>query len=122
MTQQKKLPNRKSEDVMGLSIYLSRKINPIKAAQLISIFNQIVSKAVYPRCLKTAKTVSIFKEGDNSPQCNNRPNSVVSVMRKIFEKRLTKQIINFFNKFDVLSFKRFGFRNNHSHLMVLRKI
>ena len=44
----KQLPNKKSEDDMGLSSYLMKKINPIITAQLTFIFNQIISEAVYP--------------------------------------------------------------------------
>ena len=86
-----------------------------KSDGMASIFNQIISEAVYPSCLRTAKIVPIFKEGDKSFLCNcERPISLVSVIGKVFENLLSKRIINFFNKFEVLSNKQFGFRKKHS--------
>ena len=98
---------------MSLSIYLIKKINPIITAYLTIVLNQIISEAVYPSCIKTAKVVTIFKERDNSFPCY-RPISLVPVMRKVFKKLLSKRIILFSNKFDVLNNKKFGFRNKRS--------
>ena len=81
---------------------------------MTSTFNQIISEAVYPSCIRAAKVVPIFKEGDKSFPCNYRPISLVPVIGKVFENLLSKRLINFFNKFDVLSNKQFGFRNKLS--------
>ena len=76
--------------------------------------NQIISEAVCPSCLKTAKKVPIFKKEDKTLPCNYILIFSISVIGKIFEKLLSKPIISFFNKFDVLSNKPFGFRNKRS--------
>ena len=56
----KQLPNKKSVDDMGLSKYQIKTINHIILAHLTNIFNQQKSKAVYPSCLKTAKSIDLF--------------------------------------------------------------
>ena len=80
----KQLPNKKSEDNMGLSNYLIKKINPISTAKFTIILIQIIGQAVYPSCLKTAKVVPTFKEGDKSLPCNYRPLFFISCYRKRF--------------------------------------
>ena len=82
----KQLPNKKFEDDMRLSNYLIEKINPIITTHLTIIFNNINNEPVYPSCLKTAKTVPVFKEGYKSLPCNYKPTSLVPVIEKIFEK------------------------------------
>ena len=62
---------------------------------MTSIYNQIRSDVVYPSCLKTARVISIFKEGDNSHPCNYTPISLVPLIVKFFEKPLSKRIIIF---------------------------
>ena len=59
-------------------------MNPIKRTHLTSVYNQIRSKSVYPSCLKTARVISIFKEGDNSHPSNYTPISLVPLIGKIF--------------------------------------
>ena len=68
----KQLPNKKSEDDMG-------------PAHLTIIFNQMISEAVFPSCLKRAKVVPIFK-GDKSLPCNYKPISLIPVTGIVFEK------------------------------------
>ena len=52
---------------------------------MTSTFYQINSEAAYPSCLKTAKVVPIFKEGDKTFPCNYRYISLVLVIGKFLK-------------------------------------
>ena len=84
------------------------------AYPLSVLFNKSICEGSFPSELKIAKVVPIFKGGD--PKCfsNYRPISVLSAFSKIFERLMYNRMINFINKFQILSPYQFGFRKGFS--------
>ena len=72
-----------------------------------------------PSCLKIGKQTPIFKGGDNV-LANYRPITVVTSIAKIFEKSVCSRLLNFLERFDILTDNQFGFRCRHatSHAMI----
>ena len=73
-----------------------------------------VTTGVYPTCLKQAKVISIYKDGIKHISTNYRPISFLSSFSKTFEKLVYNRPDKYLAKFNLLSDKQFGFRNNYS--------
>ena len=68
----------------------------------------------YCTCLKQAKVTPIYKGGIKHISTNYRPISVLSSFSKIFERLIYNRLDKYLAKFNLLSDKQFGFRNNYS--------
>lgn len=84
------------------------------SAILANIFNQCMTREIYPSILKNARVIPIFKAGDPSDVANYRPISTLSIFNKIFEKILHSRLSNFLTINNVLSDSQFGFRSRSS--------
>ena len=85
-------------------------ISPI----LTSIYNDCISKGIYLDKLKIAKVFPAYKSGSKNDLGNYRPISILSQFNKIFEKALHLRLMNFLEKYRILSRKQFGFQKQHS--------
>ena len=78
------------------------------------IFNDCVLKKVFPTILKDAHITPIFKKGDVSVLTNYRPISVAPTFAKVFERLLLNQLVEYLEKFALLTKKQFGFQSRKS--------
>ena len=79
-----------------------------------NLINLPFSLGTFPKILKQAKVISIFKKGDQQ-NCNNyRPISLLSNISKIIEKLIHKQLSVFLEINNCLYTHQYGFRNQHS--------
>ena len=78
------------------------------------MFNQCLLEGEFPKCLKIAEVIPIFKKGSATNVSNYRPISLLSQFDKIFEKIIYNRIIDFIEKYNLLSDHQFGFRQNSS--------
>ena len=68
----------------------------------------------FPEELKTGCITPVHKKGDKTIVSNYRPVCSLSPFSKIFEKIIYQRMIEFINKFKLLSDTQFGFRENLS--------
>ena len=81
---------------------------------LNDMINMSFNKGVFPNILKIANVFPIHKEGDKL-DCNNYwPISLLSNIRKFFEKSMHIRLINFLRKNKLLFCHQFGFWNGYS--------
>ena len=76
---------------------------------LTHIFNLCIEKSTWPRALKTAEVVPIFKSGSKSEISNYRPISLISNIAKILEKIIYVRLESFFHSNNLLAHNQFGF-------------
>lgn len=81
---------------------------------LTHIINQCFAVGVFPDSLKKAIVTPVFKSGDRDSISNYRPISVLSVFSKIIEKIMNKRLVSYLNKYNIISERQFGFRQNKS--------
>ena len=81
---------------------------------LVSIFNKCIHLGYYPSKLKVARVVPIYKGGDINDINNYRPISVLTQFNRLFERVLSKRLLNFFEKHKIITSKQFGFLKQHS--------
>ena len=94
-------------DIMKLTINQT-------ASVLAKIVNKSFTEGKVPNLLKIAKVSPVFKSGDKSIISNYRPISILPSFSKIFEKLVYNRLMNYLNKYFVLSKNQYGFRSNYS--------
>ena len=80
---------------------------------LLIIFNKCIELGYYPASMKIGKVSPIFKDGEKNGKTNYRPITVLTQFNQIFERLLSKRYLNFFEKFDIITKKQFGFLKKH---------
>lgn len=90
--------------------YTCNYISPI----IVHLVNVCFETSTFPTVLKTSIVTPIHKGGDVDDVNNYRPISVITVLAKILEKILNGRLINYLNKYKILSNSQFGFRNGVS--------
>lgn len=95
--------------------HLIKEIIDLTNRSAINIHNEfILSSGTVPDQMKIARVVPLLKTGDLSLFTNYRPFSVLPALSKILERIVYNRLINFLNKFNILSNNQYGFRKNHS--------
>ena len=88
--------------------------------------NLSIQKGIYALKLKHAKIVPVYKDGDELDPANYRPISLLSNIKRIFEKLVNNRINNFINKHKILCPSQYGFRKHcsteHALLDIVGKI
>ena len=101
--------------------FLKISVNII-APILTHIINCCIQEGVFPKSLKIAEVVPIFKSGSKT-LCNNyRPISLLSPFTKIVESYLYNEINDFLSKNKVLYNLQYGFREKSSTELAVSQI
>ena len=79
----------------------------VLATPLKILFNY---SGIFPDCLKTAKVIPIYKQGDKTDIGNYRHISILSSFSKILEKVICKRTHSFLDKHSILLPTQYGFR------------
>ena len=108
---------RKASGADDLSVSVLKRLNKLLSPILSDLVNQAFEAGVYPDSLKLAKVIPLHKGGiDNDPN-NFRPISILSNLNKIVEKVIYPRLYKFFEKYNIISDKQFGFRKGLSTTM-----
>ena len=81
---------------------------------LSNIFNLCFETGIFLDLCKIAKLITIYKKDDLLFCKNSRPNSLLSIFSKILEKLIYKRMYSFLDDNNLISYRQFGFRANHS--------
>ena len=84
------------------------------APALTLLFQATLHQGRIPHEWKSAYVSPIFKKGDKSKASNYRPISLTSIVCKVIEHIIHSQIINHFDKHNLLTNRQFGFRKGRS--------
>ena len=91
----------------------------ILSPYLADLINISYKNGIFPDLLKKAVVTPIFKEDDKNEIKNYRPISILPVVSKIFEKSATTQLINYLEKYTLLSPFQHAYRKYHSTVTCL---
>ena len=78
-----------------------------------------MTKCVFPRELKVANVIPLFKAGNIMSVNNYGPVSILPVCSKIFEKLMFNRLSEYLKWKNILCVNQFGFREKHSSYMAL---
>ena len=83
------------------------------------IFSHSLSSSLILTSFKEAAIIPVFKSGDKSLPSNYRPISLTSVLSKVIEKIIRKQVLTFLSHRGYLNNTQHGFRSGRSCLSAL---
>ena len=86
----------------------------VLAPVLTQLINLMIEQSEFPNCLKVARVIPLFKKGSKTNPANYRPISILSVISKIAEKIMAKQMRDYLEIHDILSTNQYGFRPGRS--------
>jgi hypothetical protein len=81
---------------------------------ITNLVNICFKNGIFPNALKKAIITPVFKSGNKEDPSNYRPISVLPAISKILEKLINNRILNYLNKFGILSSSQYGFRQGLS--------
>ena len=110
----KSLKSSKSSGNDEISVNLLKKIIFHIASPLAHIINLSLSVGMFPKSLKIAKVIPIYKKDDPSQITNYRPISLLPSISKVLEKIVYKRLYSFLNQNNLLIPNQYGFRKNNS--------
>ena len=108
------LDESKAPDSYNIPTRLIKLIQIHIAEPLTSLINLSFTTGYYPKSLKYAKVVPIFKANSKYEVSNYRPISLLPLFNKIFEKLMYSRLIDFLQKHKVLYPHQFGFQKQKS--------
>ena len=97
-----------------ISVKLLKGGSSVIAEPLALIINQSFNRGIFPKKLKLAKVLPVYKKGDNSIFDNYRPISLLPALSKVFEKVVYHQIFSFFSSHNLFYESQHGFKEGHS--------
>ena len=77
---------------------------------------QSAKSGIYVNDWKWARVTPVYKSEDKSKCENYRPISILSIVSKVFEKEVFRQMYTYLNESNLLSKYQSGFRPQHSTL------
>ena len=86
---------------------------------LCNLFNQSMSMGMLPHDWTSANVFPVHKKGDRRSAANYRPISLTSIVVKVMEKIICKQIITALDQSNHLCDAQFGFRAQRSTVSLL---
>ena len=104
----------KSTGRQGIPAKYIKMSGSVIAPVLTNIFNACISTGYFPKVLKTAEVVPIFKKGERELCSNYRPISILNPFAKLFEKCLLDQLNSYFGSNNLISPNQYGFKKNCS--------
>jgi hypothetical protein len=116
------LEPKSSTDINGISNKLIKFVKFEIDKPLVHLFNLSMTTGVFPRQLKTCRTIPIFKSGDNSLCDNYRPISLLSSISKILEKAVANRLVQHLTDNGILYEGQFGFQSKISTVHHLLKL
>lgn len=78
------------------------------------MINKSFTLGIFPKCLKIARVVPLYKGGCRSLPENYRPISILPIFSKVFEKIVHKRLYDYLEKKNILSESQFGYRRGVS--------
>ena len=81
--------------------------------QFVHIYNLSFNQGIYPKLLKNAIVIPIFKGGSRDDLSNYRPISILTIFSKLIEKLFLNRLISFVEKHNILHSNQFDFKKNN---------
>ena len=109
----------KSSNLLTYPTILIKSIKSLWSPLLSNIINLSFTCGFFPKFLKIAHVIPIYKSGEKTKPGNYRPISIISFLSKVFEKAVSDKLYSFFEHFQLFDFSQFGFREKFSTLNVI---
>ena len=104
------------EDKNSVPIRLVIANKEILSHIICRMLNVSMANGFFPKSLKIAKIIPIFKKGEKSDPSNYRPISILPYLSKIFEMIIHCRLTSYLSNNSIISPHQFGFQRGISTL------
>ena len=87
---------------------------PILSLILTKLINECILSGIFPQSLKLARVTPLYKGVSKDSANCYRPISIISPLSKLIEKLVSKRLIRFLDKYNIINDNQYGFRTSHS--------
>lgn len=94
----------------GISNRILKQFKHLLVPPLTYIFHKCLSEGIFPKCLKKAVVVPVYKSGSKDQITNYRPISLLPSVSKILERIINSRLVKYLEMGNFLSDNQFGFR------------
>ena len=108
------LKNKTSSGYDGISNNIIKELEATLVGPLEIIINMSLQTGIFPKQMKHADIVPLFKGGNEQVVGNYRPISLLIALSKILEKVVYGRVYNFLNDTNQIYKSQYGFRSKHS--------
>ena len=108
------LRTKNSASFDGISVKLLKRLSSALINPLTLIINQSFVTGIFPKKLKIAKVLPLFKKDDYTIMDHYRPISLLTSISKLFEKVVFTQLYDYFRNNDLFYDSQYGFLKDHS--------
>jgi predicted transcriptional regulator len=118
----KAIKNLKSKPCSGLDQVNSRVVKDggdVLAMVVTHIVNTSITTCKFPARWKESKVIPLFKKGDNKDCKNYRPISNLSVVSKVLEMLIHKQMTKYCEDLNIIPDSQHGFQSGKSNMTAL---
>lgn len=113
------LRNTKSAGHDNISTELLKKISQYISSPLAYIMNLSIEQGYFPDRLKLSLIKPLHKKGSKTNIDNYRPIALTPIISKIFEKVMSKRLLEFLDKYKIIVNQQYGFRQNKSTTLAI---
>jgi hypothetical protein len=100
-----------------------KELPTIRIKYLIQLFNAVLLEGYFEAQLKVAQIILILKLGKPPNELTSyRPISLLSIVSKVFEKKLLKRLLPMVGNNRLIFNHQFGFRQRHSTIQQTHRI
>lgn len=114
-----KFKTKNSSGYDNISAKVLKDIVGAIAKPITTLINRSLVEGTFPKALKHAKIIPVYKSKEKDLLTNYRPISLISNISKIFEKIIYKRIYSFLVMNKLLNPLQFGFKPKHSTIDAL---
>ena len=107
------LPNKTCHGHDGKSNNLFKMLSQSIAFPLCKIFNSLIEEGVFPRQMKMAEVIPLYKRRELDMVVNYRPISLLITRSKLLEKLVYCKVYKFLEKNKMLYNSQYSFHNKH---------
>ena len=98
-----------------IPVVVLKNCEPERSYILAELFDKCLKESCFSDCWKVSLVVPVFKNvGERSAAKNCCPNSLLSVVSKVFEKLVNNRIVDHLEKCGLFSDFQYGFRSSRS--------
>ena len=116
------LKTKKATGLDQISAKILKDSAPTIASSLTKIFNASLLSQTFPDVWKNGKIIPLFKANDPTAPNNYRPITILSILSKIMERIVHRQVYKYLREHNLITSERFGFRPNLSTNVALTRV
>ena len=102
----------------GLNTNIIKKSSGLIVHPLVYVINLCIEQGIFPKELKIARIIPMYKSNDKQLINNYRPISVLPVFFKLFECVLHNRLLSFVNCKNITYDYQFGFRRKYGKILL----